>query len=356
MPRPKVCSPGIKSWSETLDWSNGSAFERLWMDFNEILLWITSSQQSLMISLLYGMSGLVIGVHSSSHFLEWLAHNASFKSPRSVECEYTWQISCSRPSELQPELPLVALGSDTWQWSHRKAVIFTLPNNMYGQAVCAGISGTPRIICDQCLVLHHIIVDHKAKNRIKNKRAVSVIKSATDILSFWVNGQTFARSAIIESVKLLGFGNKNGISLYFVKYCRYLVRKVFYYSSNKVPVLVHTGSCRQTIKIMDMSQDCLRTGDKALVRCRFIKLPEYLRTGQRMVLREGRTKAVGNITKIFPDAPGGNYDVHPFQPQRSSNPPHSAASKSQVQTGNAAGTVGGPSRRVRGNNRRHFPE
>lgn len=46
---------------------------------------------------------------------------------------------------------------------------------------------------------------------------------------------------------------------------------------------VHCGSIRQTASILSMSRDCLRTGDKALVRFRFIKHPEYLKRGQRMV-------------------------------------------------------------------------
>ena len=33
---------------------------------------------------------------------------------------------------------------------------------------------------------------------------------------------------------------------------------------------------------------------------RFVKHPEYLKTGQRLVFREGRTKAVGSVTKIIP--------------------------------------------------------
>ena len=49
-----------------------------------------------------------------------------------------------------------------------------------------------------------------------------------------------------------------------------------------------------------MSQEHLRTGDKAQVRFRFIKNPEYLRRDMRMVFREGRTKAVGSVTKLFP--------------------------------------------------------
>lgn len=63
---------------------------------------------------------------------------------------------------------------------------------------------------------------------------------------------------------------------------------------------VHCGSIRQTASILSMSQDCLRTGDKALVHFRFIKHPEYIKPGQRMVFREGRTKAVGNVVKLIP--------------------------------------------------------
>ncbi|KAI4879403.1 hypothetical protein NFI96_009534 [Prochilodus magdalenae] len=46
-----------------------------------------------------------------------------------------------------------------------------------------------------------------------------------------------------------------------------------------------------------MNRECLRTGDKASVHFRFIKTPEYLHTDRRLVFREGRTKAVGTITK-----------------------------------------------------------
>lgn len=34
-----------------------------------------------------------------------------------------------------------------------------------------------------------------------------------------------------------------------------------------------------------------------------MKHPEYLKVGQRLVFREGRTKAVGNVTKITPHIP-----------------------------------------------------
>lgn len=65
--------------------------------------------------------------------------------------------------------------------------------------------------------------------------------------------------------------------------------------SSRYQAMVHCGSIRQTASILSMSKDMLRTGDKARVRFRFIKHPEYLRPGQRLVFREGRTKAVGNV-------------------------------------------------------------
>ncbi|XP_057320994.1 GTP-binding protein 1 isoform X2 [Microplitis mediator] len=70
--------------------------------------------------------------------------------------------------------------------------------------------------------------------------------------------------------------------------------------SSRYQAMVHCGSIRQTASILSMSQDCLRTGDKALVHFRFIKHPEYIKPGQRMVFREGRTKAVGNVLRLIP--------------------------------------------------------
>lgn len=68
-------------------------------------------------------------------------------------------------------------------------------------------------------------------------------------------------------------------------------------------ISVHCGPIRQTATILSMSQECLRTGDKAICRFRFIKNPEYLRIGTRLVFREGRTKAVGNVLQCYSQAP-----------------------------------------------------
>ena len=62
--------------------------------------------------------------------------------------------------------------------------------------------------------------------------------------------------------------------------------------------LVHCGSMGQTATIIHMDKDHLRTGDKAMVRFRFIKQPEFVKPDTRMIFREGRTKAVGTIHRI----------------------------------------------------------
>lgn len=67
-----------------------------------------------------------------------------------------------------------------------------------------------------------------------------------------------------------------------------------------------------------MSEECLRTGDKAKVRFRFIKYPEYLRPGQRLVFREGRTKAVGNVLAVPP--PTGQVGFRQLQKPQKLNP------------------------------------
>ena len=47
-------------------------------------------------------------------------------------------------------------------------------------------------------------------------------------------------------------------------------------------------------------QESLSQGEKGSVRCRFLHHPEFLRVGDRLVLREGPTKATGEVSKLLP--------------------------------------------------------
>lgn len=64
--------------------------------------------------------------------------------------------------------------------------------------------------------------------------------------------------------------------------------------------MLHIGSIRQTATLVSMTKEVLRTGDRDRVSFRFIRLPEYIRPGTRMVFREGRTKAVGTVVNVIP--------------------------------------------------------
>ncbi|KAI8818954.1 P-loop containing nucleoside triphosphate hydrolase protein [Fimicolochytrium jonesii] len=80
---------------------------------------------------------------------------------------------------------------------------------------------------------------------------------------------------------------------------------VLYHSttiSKKYQAMLHCGPVRQTAKILTMDQQILRTGDRAFVRFRFIQHPEYLKIGSRLLFREGRTKGVGKVTRLFTES------------------------------------------------------
>lgn len=50
----------------------------------------------------------------------------------------------------------------------------------------------------------------------------------------------------------------------------------------------------------DVTQEELRTGEKAVVLFKFIKHPEYLKVGAQVLFREGLSKGIGHVTKLQP--------------------------------------------------------
>lgn len=64
---------------------------------------------------------------------------------------------------------------------------------------------------------------------------------------------------------------------------------------------VHIGSIRQTAIIEGiMGKKGLTTGTTASVLFRFVRHPEYVKTGMRVLFREGSTKGIGHVTQVFP--------------------------------------------------------
>lgn len=63
--------------------------------------------------------------------------------------------------------------------------------------------------------------------------------------------------------------------------------------------VMHMGVIRQTIKFLEMEKEVLRTGDRSRVTVKFLFSPEYLKENATFMLREGRTKVVGQVLRLI---------------------------------------------------------
>lgn len=63
--------------------------------------------------------------------------------------------------------------------------------------------------------------------------------------------------------------------------------------------VLHCGVIRQSVRIISMDKGIIRTGDKAIIKFRFMFMPEYIKPNSTFLLREGRTKILGQITRLY---------------------------------------------------------
>ncbi|KAG9261157.1 GTP-binding protein 2b [Astyanax mexicanus] len=74
-------------------------------------------------------------------------------------------------------------------------------------------------------------------------------------------------------------------------------------------VTVHVGNVRQTATVECLlGKEELRTGERAVVCFRFMKHPEYLRVGAKLLFREGVTKGIGHVTHLLPTSQNNGHD------------------------------------------------
>ena len=62
---------------------------------------------------------------------------------------------------------------------------------------------------------------------------------------------------------------------------------------------IHCGNVSQSCQIIDMDKECLRIGEKAKVKFRFLYRPEFILVGAKIIFREGRSKGVGVILEVY---------------------------------------------------------
>jgi len=66
--------------------------------------------------------------------------------------------------------------------------------------------------------------------------------------------------------------------------------------------VIHCGVIRQAAKVVEMICDdgvAMRSGDKGLIRFRFMYRPEFLKEGTTILFREGRTRGLGVVSKVI---------------------------------------------------------
>ncbi|KAJ2757482.1 hypothetical protein IWQ56_006256, partial [Coemansia nantahalensis] len=81
--------------------------------------------------------------------------------------------------------------------------------------------------------------------------------------------------------------------------------------TSRYQAMVHCGPVRQTARVLSIARvgdpapaddTALRTGDRARVVFQFIRNPEYIPDGSRLIFREGRTKGVGKVVRVLTPA------------------------------------------------------
>ena len=62
--------------------------------------------------------------------------------------------------------------------------------------------------------------------------------------------------------------------------------------------VIHVETIAETVTFVDMDKEYLKSGDRGRVRMRFKYHPHYVYEGQKFIFREGRSKGMGEITRI----------------------------------------------------------
>lgn len=68
--------------------------------------------------------------------------------------------------------------------------------------------------------------------------------------------------------------------------------------------VIHCGVLRQAAEIIGIKgRETLKTGERAIVKFRFMYFADYLLPGSTFIFREGRAKGIGKVIQVFPLTP-----------------------------------------------------
>jgi GTPase len=71
--------------------------------------------------------------------------------------------------------------------------------------------------------------------------------------------------------------------------------------------VIHCGVLRQAAEILGIQgRETLKTGERAIVKLRFCYSADYLLPGSTFIFREGRSKGIGKVVRVFPVTPNSS--------------------------------------------------
>ncbi|VDP14863.1 unnamed protein product [Soboliphyme baturini] len=74
------------------------------------------------------------------------------------------------------------------------------------------------------------------------------------------------------------------------------------YIGEKFQATVHVCNVCQTVIVtrIHTKNRLLKVGERAVISCMFLRQPEYITTGSRLLFHEGRTKGIGEVIETYP--------------------------------------------------------
>ncbi|XP_054168402.1 GTP-binding protein 2-like [Oppia nitens] len=132
-------------------------------------------------------------------------------------------------------------------------------------------------------------------------RSVRAAESATLALMSYNNDIDLEKS-VRKGMVLIEINDNS----YGHKICQYFQARihVLFHVSMLCPgfqTTIYIGNVRQTaVVVAIMGKKYVSTNESASVMFRFIKQPEYIKNGSRLLFREGPSKGIGHIVQVFP--------------------------------------------------------
>ncbi|GAB1607488.1 GTP-binding protein 2-like [Argonauta hians] len=138
---------------------------------------------------------------------------------------------------------------------------------------------------------HHVTVKTVHRNRLPC-RIIQAGQSATVAL-FNIERESLRKGMVLVSPESSPFACiEFDANIYVLFHAKHI--------STGFQTTIHVGNVRQTVKIVRMDKESIKTNEKATVTFHLIKQPEYIRIGAQLLFREGQTKGMGEVLKVYP--------------------------------------------------------